>query len=65
METTLYNHNTLGTESKPLIPNLEFKLLHESLLRGETEKYEEILIKYTLESFQKHIVEPLYRELKK
>lgn len=61
----LYNHNTLGTEIKPLIPNLEFKLLHESLLRGDKEKSEEILSKYTLESYQKHIVEPLYRELKK
>lgn len=61
----LYNHNILGTEIKPLIPNLEFKLLHESLLRGDKEKSEEILSKYTLESFQKHIVEPLYRELKK
>jgi len=60
----LYNHNVLGTERKPLIPNLKFKLLHESLLRGEKEKSEEILSKYTLESYQKHIVEPLIRKLK-
>jgi len=59
----LYNHNTLGTERKPLIPNLEFKLLHESLLKGDKEKSEEILSKYTLESFQKHIVEPLIKKL--
>jgi hypothetical protein len=63
METTHYNHNTLGTETKPLIPNLEFKLLHESLLRGEKEKYEEVMSKWTLESFQRHIVEPLYKKL--
>ena len=61
----LYNHNTLGTKTKPLIPNMEFKNLHEYLLKGEKEKSEEILSKYTLESYQKHIVEPLYRELKK
>ena len=60
----LYNHNALGTDRKPLIPNLEFKLLHESLLRGEKEKYEEIMGKYSLESYQKHIVEPLIRKLK-
>jgi len=59
----LYNHNVLGTERKPLIPNLKFKLLHESLLRGEKEKYEEILNRYTLESFQKSIVEPLIKNL--
>lgn len=63
METTHYNHNTLGTELKPLIPNLEFKLLHESLLRGEKEKYEEVMRKWTLESYQRHIVEPLYKKL--
>lgn len=58
----LYNHNTLGTETKPLIPNLEFKNLHERLLRGE--KCEEILEKYTLESYQKQIIEPLIRKIK-
>jgi hypothetical protein len=42
---------------------MEFKLLHESLLNGEKEKSEEILSKYTLESYQKHIVEPLYKKL--
>ena len=60
----LYNHNTLGTETKPLIPNLEFKNLHEHLLKGEKEKCEEILDKYTLESYQKSIVEPLLRKIK-
>lgn len=57
-----FNHNTLGTETKPLIPNLEFKNLHERLLRGE--KCEEILEKYSLESYQKHIIEQLLRKLK-
>lgn len=60
----LYNHNTLGTETKPLIPNIEFKFLHESLLRGDKEKSEEILSKYTLESYQKQVVEPLLRKIK-
>lgn len=56
----LYNHNTLGTQAKPLIPNLEFKELHERLLRGE--RCEDILEKYSLESYQKHIAEPLIRK---
>jgi len=59
----LYNHNTLGTGIKPLIPNLEFKLLHESLLRGDKEKSEEILSKYTLESYQKQVLESLIKNL--
>lgn len=63
METTLYNHNTLGTETKPLIPNIEFKLLHERLLRGDKEKSEEILSKYTLESYQKQVLESLIKNL--
>ena len=57
-----YNHNTLGTQANPLIPNLEFKILHERLLKGES--CEEILDKYTLESYQKSIVEPLLRKIK-
>lgn len=63
MQTT-YNHNTLGTAVKPLIPNLDFKLLHISLNHGETEYYEECMSKYTLESHQRSIVEPLYNKLK-
>jgi hypothetical protein len=59
----LYNHNTLGTEVKPLIPNQEFKLLHESLLNGDKEKSEEILSKYTLESYQKQVLESLIKRL--
>ena len=62
--TTSYNHNTLGTETKPLIPNMEFKNLHEYLLKGEKEKSEEILNKYTLESYQKSIIEPLLKKIK-
>lgn len=64
MATTLYNHNTLGTERKPLIPNIDFKRLHESLIAGEVELYERIIEVYTLESFQRHIVEPLYKKLR-
>jgi hypothetical protein len=60
-----YNHNTLGTAAKPLIPNLEFKLLHLSLQHGEIDFYEECMNKYSLESRQKSIVEPLYNKLKK
>lgn len=64
MEATSYNHNIIGTEEKPLIPNLEFKLLHVALQHGDHEYYEEITEKYSFESHQKQIVEPLYKKLK-
>lgn len=63
--TTLYNHNVIGTASKPLITNLNFKLVHESLQRGETKMYEEFKEKYSFESVQKDILEDEYRKIKK
>lgn len=55
-----HNHISLGTEDKPLIPNIELKHLYEKVKAGEP--YEYILEKYSLESYQKHVLETLIAE---
>lgn len=59
----LYNHNTLGTEDKPLISNIQFRLLHESLQRGIKSMYEEAQKHYSFESFQRQVLEQEYLKL--
>lgn len=61
---TKYNHNTLGTQEKPLITNQDFKLVHQSLQKGDVKMYEEYKEKYSFESFQKQILEEEYKKLK-
>lgn len=56
MQTSSYNHNTLGTEEKPLIPNLIFKALLDAVIEGDDELAELILEEYSLESKQKQMV---------
>lgn len=60
-----YNHNTLGSLIKPLISNLDFKRVHESLLKGEVEMYERFIKIFSFESFQKQILEDEYLKIKK
>jgi hypothetical protein len=62
-QVTKYNHVTLGTEERPLIPNLIFKETLESLNNGETEFYELVRQEYSFESYQKMLAEHKYREL--
>lgn len=59
MATTLYNHNSLGTADKPLIPNIEFKNLIAQIESGNKEALPLVLEKYTLEHFQKQLAERL------
>jgi hypothetical protein len=61
----LYNHNTLGSQEKPLISNLQFKQIHESLQRGIKTMYEDAQKYYSFESFQKQVLEQEYQKLKK
>lgn len=60
----LYNHNTLGIQRKPLISNLDFKMVHESLERGEVEMYEKFKEIFSFESTQKRILESEYKKIK-
>lgn len=59
-----YNHNTLGSLVKPLISNLDFKRVHESLLKGEVEMYERFIKLFSFESLQKRILEDEYLKIK-
>lgn len=61
----LYNHNKLGTKDKPLIKNLDFKLVHKSLMRGEVEMYEDFKNRFSFVSIQKRILEDEYEKIKK
>jgi hypothetical protein len=56
---------TIGTATKPLIPNLIFKETLQSLNDGDTEFYELVQQEYSFESFQKEMAEGKYRELLK
>lgn len=58
---TLYNHNTIGTQEKPLISNMVFKIVHQSLQNFEVKMYEDIKQKYSFESTQKRILEEAYK----
>jgi len=59
-KTTLYNHVHIGTEDKPLIPNIIFKVLCDILLKNNEQTLSnEILNIYTLEKSQKDLYEYL------
>ena len=59
-----YNHNTLGSEEKPLIPNIELKILIEKMNEGNLEAYAEALQKWSFESFQKQFLQNKFNEIK-
>lgn len=48
MKTTLFNHKAIGTEEKPLIPNVVFKALLILRDHEDTEACKYILQCYTL-----------------
>jgi hypothetical protein len=60
--TTLYNHNSIGTATKPLIPNAEFRAMVESVNAGDADisKWTD---KYSLEPFQKQLIEQKIKAL--
>jgi len=51
-KVTLHNHKHIGTDDKPLIPNVIFKILCEYLEKNEQGICKEILRLYTLEKEQ-------------
>ena len=55
MKTTLYNHGNIGTEEKPLIPNIIFKGLMWLVENNFKEDAEYLYSKYTLHPVQKKI----------
>jgi hypothetical protein len=48
MTTTLYNHNRIETDQKPLILNLQFKEACERIKQGEQGVKEDITSRYSL-----------------
>jgi hypothetical protein len=56
-KTTLYNHASIGTDEKPLIPNIIFKILIEYAKKNDFITCDEILKLYTLVKFQTQLYE--------
>lgn len=52
MKTTLYNHKSIGTADKPLIPNVVFKALLILIEHKDKDAYEYLLNKYSLHPYQ-------------
>lgn len=52
MKTTLYNHKSIGTEDKPLIPNAVYKALITLLQHKDYDACNYILKNYTLHPSQ-------------
>ena len=59
MQVTLHNHVRIGTEEKPVIPNIEFKILCEKARAGNTGYYKEVCEKYSLVPFQHSFVKQI------
>lgn len=64
MKTTWYNHVKLGSDEKPLIPNLEFKILCEELNKGNFEIYELYDKKYTMVKDQHNHAKYIIQKMK-
>lgn len=64
MKTTLYNHKWIGTEEKPLIPNIEFKKMIEAIKNGDIDYYTEVKDKWTMVPFQISLAEQLIKKQK-
>lgn len=60
MKTTLYNHKAIGSDEKPLIPNVIFKSLLILVDHRDFEACDYIIKNYTLHEHQKQ----LYGQLK-
>ncbi len=59
MKTSLYNHKSIGSDEKPLIPNIIFKGL-VFLITHNSEKDAKYIIKnYTLTEYQNNLISKL------
>lgn len=61
-EVTLYNHIRIGTAEKPIIPNLEFKILCEKIKEGDVNAYQAAKEKYSLIPFQHQLIQTFINE---
>lgn len=64
-KVTLYNHKHIGTDDKPLISNIIFKILIEYLKKNEQDICNEILTEFTLELNQKKLYNYINHEYNK
>lgn len=60
MEVTLHNHTRIGDDNKPVIPNIEFKILCERVKAGDIDYYKQIQEKYSLIPFQHSLIKKIY-----
>jgi hypothetical protein len=59
LKTSLYNHKSIGSDEKPLIPNIIFKGL-VFLITHNSEKDAKYIIKnYTLTEYQNNLISKL------
>lgn len=63
MTTTLYGHKILGTDSKPLVPNIVLKQICEDLEKGDKKYYEEVKDQWTFEASQQRTIQTLYNKI--
>lgn len=63
MKTSLFNHRAIGTDEKPLIPNIIFKSLLVLSEHRDQEACDYILKNYTLHNHQLQIYEQLKEQV--
>lgn len=63
MKTSLFNHKAIGTDDKPLIPNIIFKSLLTLCEHRDNEACEYILKNYTLHNQQLQLYEQVKRQV--
>jgi hypothetical protein len=59
---TINGRTQLGTDHKPLIPNLEFRNLLEKVINGDFTTLDQMKSQYTFESFQEQFLNHYYNE---
>ena len=60
-QTTMYNHQVIGTPEKPVISNGAFKQALERLKSGETHLLKKVMDKYSLTKEQNNLLNEAYR----
>jgi hypothetical protein len=61
LKTSLYNHKSIGTKEKPLIPNIIFKSLLFLMKHDQIQDAEYIKKNYTLTEFQNNLINKLQK----
>jgi hypothetical protein len=62
MKTTLYNHKFIGSEEKPLIPNIEYKKMCEAIKNGDIDAFSEANKKWTMVPAQIRLAQQLIKK---